>query len=333
MAQRTVGGFLVEVGAKIDQDSFEKGKRNIDNMANAVSRLVGTIRNSAPLILAGTAGVVETAELKAADAIGISTEALDAWKTSAQIAGVNANALVNDMNSLEQKMQRIKNGQFDEQLAVNLQRMGLNYMDLVDMDGTERLLAVFEAASKMSDQALAAVLVGDSLGNAAKGYYQYLRLSGKSAQELLNYSKGLVFTTDASKRDAMGFNEQMQALRAAMTSISMLAGSEFGKELIPVLQELNKFISDNKDNIKSVVDSLAAFGGDAIKATIPVLTDLTKACLDLMRLDWDAFGENLTKSLSGLGTLGEVAGNAIGAVVTDMSYSDLQKRVKTLYLR
>lgn len=244
-----IGGFFVKLGLNTDKNSFEQGFKSVDQMTNGINRLVGTIRNAAPIIMAGLAGSFETAELKTARAIGVSTQVLDKWKTAASIAGTNANGLTQGMAQLEAKMNAMKIGQIDQGLAQSLGFMGINYTDFADMNAEQRLSTVIKTAQAMEDQKKAALLVGNILGSAGQDYYYYLQTSGKSLENQLAIGQSLVFTSEKSKRDAMEFNSELQGVVAAGKSMSMLFGSEVGKQLTPLVRNIRQWIGANNELI------------------------------------------------------------------------------------
>ena len=302
MAGQSLGGYFVEIGAKTNKNSFESALKSIDGIGNSITRLVGTVRNAAPLLLAAAAGVVETAELKASKAIGISTEALDAWKTSAAIAGTNANALVSDMTALERKMQGLKLGQVDAGLAQNLGFLNLGYGEFADMSATERIAEVFERAGQLEDQKKAALLVGNILGGAALDYYYYLQLSGKSLQEQLAFADRLVFTTEDSKKNAMVFNGEMQALKEGSKSILALIGGEVGGQLLPFMTAITNFLANNHDGIQNgIIGAIDMVGqiGSAFAGGFSA----SDVSADFEKLA--ASTGNLIKQLTGAGTVKE----------------------------
>jgi len=338
MAGQSLGGYFVEIGAKTNKSSFENALKSIDGIGNSITRLVGTVRNAAPLLLAAATGVVETAELKAADAIGISTEALDAWKTSAAIAGTNANALVSDMTALERKMQGLKLGQVDAALAQNLGFLNLGYGEFAGMDATERIAEVFSRAGEMEDQKTAALLVGNILGSAALDYYYYLRLSGKSLQEQLAFADRLVFTTEDSKKNALQFNGSMQALKESSKSIMALLGGEIGGQLLPFMTAITNFIANNHDAIQNgiigAVDLVGEIGGEFaggmnIENIASAYEKLTTAAGDLVKAMTGAgtVKDGLKKIAEGLGYFTGTAIEYTIKLVTDLSntLSDLLK--------
>ena len=251
MAERTGGGFGIHLGLKTDKNSFQEGIKQIDNTQNAVIKLVGTIKNAAPLLIAGTAGVVETAELKASKAIGIASNELASWKASAAAAGTSASSLVSEMTSLEQKMQGLKLGRVDTGLAQNLGFLNIGYGDFANMDATQRIKVVFEKAEGMEDQQKAALLIQNILGSASADYYRYLQLSGKSLDSQLIAAQKLVFTNDDNKKKAMLFNAEIKKLGGAAKEMAMLYGSELGGALTPLVGHINDIIGANREMIAS----------------------------------------------------------------------------------
>ena len=251
MAERTGGGFGIRLGLNTDKNSFQEGIKQIDSTQNAVIKLVGTIKNAAPLLIAGTAGVVETAELKASKAIGIASNELASWKASAAAAGTSASSLVSEMTSLEQKMQGLKLGRVDTGLAQNLGFLNIGYGDFANMDATQRIKVVFEKAEGMEDQQKAALLIQNILGSASADYYRYLQLSGKSLDSQLIAAQKLVFTNDDSKKKAMLFNAEIKKFGGAVKEMTMLYGSELGGALTPLVGHINDIIGANREMIAS----------------------------------------------------------------------------------
>lgn len=249
MAQNNIGGFFVDVAANVNAQSFHKAEQSIQGVEKSIQKLLGFAKTAAPIVMATAAGAVETANLKVAKAIGLSATKLDQWKTAASVAGVSAGALTSSMSQLEAKMQKLKIGQVDTNLARNLGLLGIQYGDFANMDADQRMRSIFSKANGMQDQKLAAQLVADTLGSGAREYYDYLKLSGKSLDQQLQEAKALNFTTDQTKRNAMLFNAEAKALGGAFKSISLLIGSEIGKQLTPIAQGLKNLIEENHDLI------------------------------------------------------------------------------------
>lgn len=245
MADNKIGGFFVSLGMKIDQ-SFKAGE-------DAVSKFIGTAgkATAAAVGIAKAVGSVENSNLKMAKAIGISVEDLKAWNDAASKAGISGSALTSSMASLENKMQKLKLGEIDQGLAKNLGMLGIGYDQFANMDATQRMSSVFSAARGMEDQRKAATLVGETLGSAAREYYDWLALSGSTLSKELSEAKMLNYTTEESARAAARFNAEFNAISNSFKNIGLLIGSEIGEALTPVTAAIKDYIAVNREFISS----------------------------------------------------------------------------------
>lgn len=272
-AANTIGGYFVELGLVTDDKSFNAGQHKIDDFEQTTRKLFGTVVKASTALfgMATAAGAVETAELKASRAIGISAGDLDKWKVAAGMAGTNADGLVSSMSQLESKMQKLKLGQVDMGLAKSLGFIGIGYGDFSRMNSDQRMKTVFSRAGAMGDQQKAAQLVGDVLGDAAKDYYYYLQASGKTLTQQLAEAQALTFTTEKSKQGAMAFHGEVKALFGAFKSAGSLFGSEFGEAITPLVKKVKEFVIENKMLIQQKVADFAHGAADAFERLFGVI--------------------------------------------------------------
>lgn len=326
MANNSIGGFFVSLGMKVDQ-SFKAGEE-------ALTKFLGTSTTAAAAIvaLAKVAGSVETSNLKLAKSIGISTEELRAWQDSASKAGISSGSLTSSMAQLENKMQKLKLGEVDQNLAKNLGLLGIGYDQFAGMNATERMSRVFSAAQSMADQRKAAVLVGETLGSSAREYYDWLALSGRTLHQELETSKALNFETEDTMKAAAQFNAEFNGVMNTTKSIGLLISSKIGESLTPVMQKVQKILAANKEFIASGIvgvvdvigkigstmgdallnitgaDSLAdalvkikngivSFAGPSIETSLNLLKDLKDILKSLWEGDWSKLGESLKQFL------------------------------------
>lgn len=270
----SIGGFFVEIGAKVDNGSFDKGEKRVANLGASIKGVVGqiTAMSTALVGMATVAGTTETKNLKLAQSIGISATELDKWKIAAGIAGTNADALVGSMDSIEQKMRGLKTGNVDMNLAKSLGFLDIGYSEFADMNADERMKAVIESARSMEDQEKASKLVADVLGEAGKDYYSYLQLSGKSLDDQLKQSKSLIFTDENSKREAMGFNAEIKGLFETMKSLGTYISSKIAGQLTPIVHKIKDIIAQNKELIKSGISGFITGVGTAFNNVINIFS-------------------------------------------------------------
>lgn len=262
------GGFFYSIKAVVDKASFESGRQELAKLEQSGKRLVAgfTAAGAALVGAAKIAGSVAQSELKVASSIGASTDALAKWKTAANIAGASANGLIGAMAGIENKMQHLKTGTVDMNLAKNLGLMGIGYGDFADMDAEDRMKAVFSRADSMDDQRLAATLVGDILGQAGREYYDSLKLSGKTLEQQLKEAQALNFMTEKNRKEAAAFANEFNAVKEAGKSIAQLIGSDIAAQLTPLVRKIKNYLITNRDAIVRGITGLAKGVGSVFNA-------------------------------------------------------------------
>lgn len=295
-SNQSLGDFFLRLGILPDKNSFETGNKLIDSVSNSMFKLMGTARNTAA-VLATTAiitGKIESAELKTASALGISTKALDTWKAALKIAGGDANAFISSMSALDTKLAKLRiDGTMDKGLATNLGLLGLNYGEIAEMDADTRTQKIIEAAKMLDDQKKASIIVGDILGSAGRDFYEYMRLTGQSLNQVLGKAEGSIFTDENSKLDALGFTTEWNTFKTSTESILARIGSDLGKELEGPLSKANEWINKNGDKIIAGIDSAVAEMGKITEMLSPYIekaaegiakfigSDTTKEAVDI----------------------------------------------------
>lgn len=257
------GGFFYSVKAVVDKASFESGRQELAKLEQSGKRLIAGFTAVGAAKIAGN---VAQSELKVARSIGASTDALSKWKTAANIAGASANGLIGAMAGIENKMQHLKTGTVDMNLAKNLGLMGIGYGDFADMDAEGRMKAVFSRADSMNDQKLSATLVGDILGQAGREYYDSLKLSGKTLEQQLKEAQSLNFMTEKNRKEAAAFASEFNAVKEAGKSIVQLIGSDIAAELTPLARKIKTYLMTNRDAIRRGITGLAKGVGSVFNA-------------------------------------------------------------------
>lgn len=275
--------FLYNVKAVVDKNSFAEGIRELQKLEQTGKRLVAGITGVAAGVISSAtiAGEVASQELRVAKAVGVSTEALSSWKIAANVAGASASGLVGTLSALENKMQHLKTGVVDSNLAKNLGMLGVGYGDFADMDAESRMRTVFNQADQMQDQQLAATLVGDILGQAGQDYYNSLQLSGKTIDEQLNEARRLNFVSNQNRKEAAIFASEIRSVKEAGKSITMLFGTEISRALTPTVRQVKNYLIQNRDTIRKGIAGVAqqtvsvfnAIAGAVVKVT-PIVTGL-----------------------------------------------------------
>ena len=274
MPKNDIGGFFVSLGLNIDRNSFDTGNKLIDSVGNSFNRLIGSARNAA-VVLAGTAvatGAIESQAGKLAEEIGISTEALDLWKATAKIAGADANGLVSAMAGIATVLQRMDiDGAGLEELTKHLGELGVVSNEKIDIEKLLNLSpdelvrevldishrALTNGANKQDVQQI----VKDIIGKEGEKLFIDLERRGLTITQALNEAQKTVFTTVEDNEKGQGFNTEVNLLKTEFQSISKLFGDSIAGELTPYLQDWNKWIQDNREDIKEAVQAVSIVVG------------------------------------------------------------------------
>lgn len=266
-------GFLFDIKAVVDKQSFQNGIASIEKVADVSKKAILGITGIATALIAtaSKASEVATAEMKMANAIGVSSDALANWKTSASIAGASADGLISSLSSIESKMQHLKMGEVDSGLAKNLAMMNIGYGEFANMDSNQRMSAIFGKASEMQDQGMASQLIQDTLGSAGREYYDMLKLSGKSLKEQMAEAKALNFVSESSRKKAVLFGMEMRAVKEAGASILKLFGMELAGAITPTIRKVKNYLISNREQIRKGIAGFAQSIGTVFNAIFGTL--------------------------------------------------------------
>ena len=326
----SIGGFFATLGIRTDTNSFDKSKQSLDTVTNAVSRMMGTVRNASAVlgVLAITTGKTATAEINLSKTIGLSTEALDKWRIAARIAGADANGLVSEMNTLEQKMLNLKQGNVDQGLATSLGFLGFDqdYGTFAEMDAEQRVKAIFDAAKKLDDQDFAGKLVGDILGQNARTLYLSEAVKTNGLDALLNKAQNINFVDSDQTKNAAAFFSEFQETTEAIKSLTKSFGSDVAKELTPIFSNINNWLSENGDEIKKTLTDIATNIGLIVdKYAKPVIGFVGDVARGTSNLVGGIAEGDVSKVENGLFELANSFSAGIKASVSKYEYDDLIK--------
>ena len=280
MPKNDIGGFFVSLGLNIDKNSWETGNRIVDGMGNTFNKLIGTARNAA-VVLAGTAvatGTIESAAYKTSVALGVTTEELDLWKTSAKIAGVSADGIVAAMTQIANVQNRLKwDDSGIEAFSKKLGKLKISYEEIKDLSADKALEYILTKAQGLEGgemtRAEIATAVGDIVGAGGRDFYIELQSQGKTVPEFLAGANKIQFTDGNTNKEAREFMDQVRLLKTATENLSKLFGSEIGGELTGYVKSLNEWLGEHGTELKNGVKTLAEGIGKIVGSAADFVTN------------------------------------------------------------
>lgn len=266
---------------------------------------MGTMRNAAAVaaIMKGIQG--SAADSSLAYSMKIGTEALNTWRTAVKLSGQDANAFISKVSELDTKFRKLSiDGTFDKNLADSLGRLGLAYGQMTEMNAEERTRVIYEAAQVKYNEAdtkeekdKVALIIGDVLGGAGRGLFEYMTQAGKSIDYLLGRSEGAIFTPEDGGKASQNFREEFNLITASIESLGKLFGDELSKSVTPYIKDLNKWIANNKDQIKTAITD--------VSTSITTLAADIKPIIELLRTPLERLAGIASGTASGIHKLTE----------------------------
>ncbi len=258
MAKTIVQELVGLVGLDIDEASFKRGAKSLDNVKKQYDR-VGAAAQKLGIAAAAVAGfTVITNKLSAenerlAQSVGISSTALEAYGQIAEGAGLNTENVVDLVEELNNKLGESKG--LEEITAVKEATaiLGLEFENLSKLKPEEQFFRVLDAAQKLEDQQKAVSAADILLGGEANKFVGLLRTQDKGLQELVDtYIKYNLFTEE-SRKQSVAFNKEFQRFSQVVGGASKQLGVLLGRGLQPVLKFINEWVAENKELSQSVI--------------------------------------------------------------------------------
>lgn len=271
MAGTNIGGLAATVSA--DVTPFQNSMRDAARSAEGLSRTSAMLGKSmdalksasvvaAAAIAASTAAIVGLysssseaidVQAKLARAVGATTAGFQALAYSADMAGVNQQALAAASGKLNNKIgEAIAAG---GKSAEVFQSLGLNVRDLANMDADQRFAAIADSVKTMGMDSTVA-------GNALKE----MGLKGEEMRQFL-MDGGDQIRQAKEEMDAFGVSlsniesNKVEAANDAMTRIGLVAkgvGNQFAVALAPYIEVVSKNIADAAKESHGFRDSIAS---------------------------------------------------------------------------
>lgn len=319
MPKNDIGGFFVSLGMAIDKNSFETGNKLIDGIGNSFNKLIGSARNAA-LVLGTTAvatGAVESSARKTATALGITTEALDLWKASAKIAGVNAESLVSSIGKIAGVQNRIKySGSGLDALQTQLDKIRMSYSEIKDLSADEATAAILTKAQGMlngSNTAEIAAYVEDILGAGGRDFFIEMVNKNWSISDIQGIAGKTIFTTAQDNQNGANFMTEVNTLKVEAQNLSKLFGDKIAEELTPLLSTVNTFIQNHGDEISENIGTIAENIGKLVEKIVGV----GSAAWPKIKAAGEVIGDSIAGTYKGIKKTGKAAINGDGAGVIE----------------
>ncbi|ELN2578476.1 hypothetical protein RY966_004250 [Enterobacter kobei] len=229
--------------------------------------LAGGAMGLGGIIAAGSGALAlnaHTAEQRGmARSYGVSTNTFRAWDGIGKQMGLSGENLGDLAEELANKVGEIKSLGEQSSVTDGLKMMGLNLSDLKGKSNEDQMATVLNRALKMNDEQAARSAVDMIMGGEANKIAAWMRMSGKTYEELMAVQKRYILTTEDSDEAAA---KGQFALSNLWVSVSTAAQSVLGTLAGELAPSITKYADDfsgwfANGGRELLVSRLKSFGG------------------------------------------------------------------------
>lgn len=311
MPKNDIGGFYVSLGLDIDKGSFETGNRLVDNVGNSFNKLTGSARNAINVLgtITTQQSLLGGSSIDLSRRLDVTSEALDLWRATARLTTGDAKALDAALYKLSDvKIHLNYDGRGLAELQRQLNELGINYGDISNLSVDKQLEEILKRAQAKvaggADKSVIAGYVHDILGGNSRDAFLNMLEQGRSVEEMLAHAQGTILTNAEDNQNLKAFENEYRETMALFDAMKKLFGSNLAKDFLPVLEELNNFLSENSGSITNgikeftgalgtIAEAVAPFAGEVLQSAVTSIVDLTKALADLVNGNIEGVGQNL----------------------------------------
>ena len=212
MARTIVEELVGILGLNIDDQSFKKGAKQLENVKKQYERVASAATKVAVAgaALAGFTIITNkfTAEQEnMAAAVGISGQALEGYGALAEQAGLNVDNVIDLVEEMNNKLGESKG--LEEITAVKeaTKILGLEFKELKRLKPEDQFFAILDAAKQLEDQQKASAATDILLGGEASKFVGLLHQQEGGLQDLLDAHFRLNLLTKDNRAAAVDFNK------------------------------------------------------------------------------------------------------------------------------
>lgn len=258
--------LYAKLGLEFDDTKLKKVEEKLDSLKSTLTT-IGISVTAASATLFGfakfTADAGEEAS-KAAQKLGISTDALQHLETAAYLGDISLDTLQQSLGVFSRQLVAAKEGSADAAKA--LRKIGINTSQLGGKlpTTTQALGLIADRFHSMPDGMEKSALAMDLFGRAGRDMIPFLNKgSAEIAKAALMADKYGTVLSDADIQLSNEFNDTIKESTLALKGLRNILGVGLIKVIKPLAERFNDFISENRvriaTQIKFAFDGMARF--------------------------------------------------------------------------
>lgn len=236
--------------------AFATTAREAGRLALGIGAGVGVLGTALTLTNKATADQESLAR-----ALGVSSDAFDAWAGLAREAGFeadNVGDLIEEMNNKLGESTGLDAP--TSSVADALKILGLEFEDIRDMAPEEQFRVIAKAIKGLDDQAQAVSAADILMGGEANKFFGYLRSRKEGVDELLDQQRQMNLMTNEGRAGAHAFNTSMGRMATVIGSAAREVAGLVGGALAPYVQDIapkvSAWLGEHRDDVKGFAEGI-----------------------------------------------------------------------------
>lgn len=317
-----LGGYFASLRLMTDEDSFRKGIGILEKFPTSLKTVgVGALGVAAGMVALATTTANAMTKLDAqAKTLGMNALTLDNWKNAVKLAGGDADSFVGSLMNMNEAFRNLQIGEVKEDFIKATGMSGADFGRLQGMNNDQRLRTIWSALERVADPSKQQALIQKIFGSAGVDLFSRLQLQGNTLGQMYNQAAAMNPNTLADYETALKGNELQNSIAVSFENTAKLVGIKIEDALLPALQDLSKWLKDNKASIAAfaeAVGQVTKFMVNIVGGGLRFMTGSDKDRLEMMLggADKMAAFEALAKS-KGLSTANPFDSSLLGLLMS-----------------
>ena len=288
--------FVAKLRWDVDDDNVKEFSKQMNTVADMAKKAAVAIAGATAAAVGFAVITNKQTAINAnlAKSVGLSAESYDAWDSIMQQLGFDGEKVIDLVEEMNNKLGELKGlGEFIS-AEESLQILGLRFKEIKDLAPEEQFLKIMSTAKGMADQQKAVSAVDMLMGGEANRVLGFLRTMDGDLEDIVERRMQLNLLDREAREGAIRFTASWMDFTHVMRSIGAQFSGLLGEVLTPMINEFIRWVTANREILKTRLRTFVEQLASAIKFIVPHLRDFVM------------FVGNLVESLGGLGNVGRL---------------------------
>lgn len=245
--------FVAKLGWEIDPKGLKTFTKQVSDLKGFAMTGARYARNFAIGFTGffNVTALAHTRLTKLGEAVGLTTETLEALENSLSGTGIRFETLIQSSARLGTVLGRMKIGAASKEVTDAMKPLGLSIKDLKDLSPEDAFIKVADSIVGLEDAQMAMAVASALLGEeASRAIGHYRSLGVTVSQQLMNYRR-VSLVNEESRAGTARYSEALLTLKDILLGISRYIAGMTGHVMAPYVETLQEWLIVNKELVRT----------------------------------------------------------------------------------